>query len=172
MTLFSAFWARGPAFSFCTGSHASRSWLCAQFFISFNPWHCPKEKFLNLLIFFCPLEVASCDVSPRSANVTGVHTPVCSSVGSSLVSWGQSAGLLSSQWVLVPELFFSRGPSRSRKVWEEYPPPPPEYSIHGSDPTGERLPWHYRASLFRDCVFCFPGQYPSRYSLFWSISYL
>ena len=43
MTLFSAFRTRGPAFSFCTGSHTSCSWLCSQFFISFNPWQCPKE---------------------------------------------------------------------------------------------------------------------------------
>lgn len=73
MKLFSAFWTQDPAFLFCTVFCTLGRWLSSQFFMSFNPWQCPKEKCSDLQSLFHPLEIPTGCVFPKSAKVTGVQ---------------------------------------------------------------------------------------------------
>lgn len=74
MTFSSAFWTRWPSFSFCAVSSTWHSYFCSLVFISFNLWQYPKEIFLNVLIFLCFSEIASCPACPKSANAIGVNS--------------------------------------------------------------------------------------------------
>lgn len=120
---FFCFLNNGPALLLCTRSHVSRSWLCSQIFISFNPWQCPREKFLNLPIFFCALEISRSYSFPLSANVTGIQSPLGSSGERHLAGWGKAHRPLPLFPDPGPESFLSWGGGGTQRLWRECPQP-------------------------------------------------
>ena len=150
MKLFSAFWTQDPAFLFCTVFCTLGRWLSSQFFMSFNPWQCPKEKCSDLQSLFHPLEIPTGCVFPKSAKVTGVQ--ILGFLWGVHFAWlnrVHQPPLLS----LDPPIYLLLSMGEGRVGGNgRYAPTPPKYPILVS---GEKELYHCSAFLLGDFFWIF-----------------
>jgi len=120
--LFSAFWTQDPAFLFYTVACTAGSWLSSQFFASFNPWQCPKEKCSDLLSLLRPLEITRGCVFPKSAKVTGVQ--ILGFLWGAHFAWLNRVHQPPLLFLDPPtEVLLSMGAGRVGRQWKVCPPP-------------------------------------------------